>query len=309
MMRQLLSFLLFLLLHTLYAFSRLISYLSHLLFSSDPNQHFSLDTVDVGTWLKAEKRLRHLAISLDTAPSYRNGRVKERERERAVRTACRAVEWAIEIGVESLALFDPSGVFEHYAEQIAAAVPAARLVTTAERKEKEKEEEAPYTTLQIDHPTFLSLSEPRRRTPRSVSLSKSTSTSTTHSSSSSSSDSTAPSSLPSASSSPTPLLTIHLLSPRASKPYLAQITRSLLSRSPPLDWSDIDIRTIDAEWKLPEPDLLVVLGGESCTLRGFPAWGLRLSEIFHSKRQQELDVTTVKEAMAGFLRSEQRVGK
>ncbi|KAA8896791.1 Decaprenyl diphosphate synthase-like protein [Sphaerosporella brunnea] len=108
-------------------------------------------------------------------------------------------------------------------------------------------------------------------------------------------------------------LEVMFISEEDGRESLVDLTKTLcdMAQRGKLSSDDVSIELVDAEIKetiMDEPDLLVLFSS-SITLKGYPPWQLRLTEIYNVQDNQGVGYQVFLRALHRFARTEMRFGR
>ncbi|GAA5845507.1 hypothetical protein JCM11251_001658 [Rhodosporidiobolus azoricus] len=227
-------------------------------------------------WKKVPK---HLAVRLAPARvgwrlfPWRRG--EEDELREMVEQVEQLVAWCRELGIETMSIYDETGILVRRASDVATALSLEPLVLKKETMQGCVTLSAAAQSDDVASKSPAPGGTETRSPPTSgLDDGESGSSATLVNDESPLSSSTSPGSFK-----------LHLLSREAGRPQLAQVAQALALRQKPgqvaeeLTTEAVSV-VLDA---LPftEPDLLFVLGGPYLRLCGFPPWQIKLSEMYH----------------------------
>ncbi|GAA5975566.1 hypothetical protein JCM11641_003536 [Rhodosporidiobolus odoratus] len=292
-------------LHACFASCRAIRLLVHLLPLRFARRRRPTPAGDLaaGRWTKLP---RHLAVRL--APSgfrwtlWRRGQDKELHVK--VEQVQRLAGWCSELGMQSLTVYDETGLLLRQADNVAEALgfqvaPASFKVAMQG-----------LVVLQPPEAVALEGEKAPIRDERKPDLAAALEDEGS-ASSATLVDSPPPSTLSSS-------FTVNLISRSAGRPALATLAQVVAagraySKTTTALTSEAVSEIVDA-LPLPEPDLLFVFGGPYLRLQGFPPWQIRLSEMYHHSSPSWLPPPLLtydlfRPALDVYGRAEMRLGR
>ncbi|GAA6022680.1 hypothetical protein JCM10207_008579 [Rhodosporidiobolus poonsookiae] len=259
---------------------------------------------------------RHLAVRF--APGGRGGwgmlfrrRSDEEELDERVKQLRLLITWCTQLGIDTLSVYDETGLLTHHARHIAAQLglevvqldgkaegEMEGLVTLRRREERGKGAQGTMQSCTERKETAVDDAESAGSSATLVDSPPSPSLSLTASSA--------------------PGVTLNLLSRAAGRPQLARVAQALavgrMALKPETELTGEAVAEVIDALPLGEPDLLFVLGGPYLRLQGFPPWQLKLSEMYHHSSPSwlpppPLTYDIFRRALDLFGRAEMRLGR
>ncbi|KAF2118527.1 Decaprenyl diphosphate synthase-like protein [Lophiotrema nucula] len=224
-----------------------------------------------------ERLPKHLSVILDFNESDEDQ--GDAGLEGLLNNVCEIAAWTASAGIPLLSVYEQTGVLKNYIPQTHQSITATLETYFGPRK----------PTLSVRAPHLQSYSPPLTP-PRSSS--------------------------PERNGDPKeerPHLTVLLLSANDGRNTMVDLTKTLteMAQNGALQSKQIDSNLIDAELRdavSTEPDLLVLFS-PTVTLKGYPPWQLRLTEIFHLPDNKGVNYQAFLRALYKFAKAEMRLGR